>query len=238
MELAPDLSSDALAAALPGRALRVYTAVVSTEADALAWARTGGPGGAVVVAAYQASPRGRGGLEWKVEPERTLAFSMIVRPELPAEREGWVYIAASCALADTLGPNLELAWPDDVRRAGLTAGAVGTYVEIGTHTVGWAVLNVLVPEPTQPRPELLRQVVHAVEKRLAEPVEEVLDDYRSRCKTLGAPVRARLVPMGPTGVVVEGHAVDVLANGALVVETSQGARAVVPPQSLGVLEMA
>ena len=61
MGLDDDLAADALAADLPGRPLRSYPALLSTEADALAWARAGGPGGAVVVAGYQASPRGRAG---------------------------------------------------------------------------------------------------------------------------------------------------------------------------------
>ncbi|HWH34036.1 MAG TPA: hypothetical protein VNT56_01805 [Acidimicrobiales bacterium] len=54
-----DLSAGVLAAALPDRPLRSYPAPLSTEADALAWARAGAPVGAVVVADYQAAPRGR-----------------------------------------------------------------------------------------------------------------------------------------------------------------------------------
>jgi BirA family biotin operon repressor/biotin-[acetyl-CoA-carboxylase] ligase len=62
-----DLAADVLAADLPGRPLRSYPALLSTEADALAWARAGAPDGAVVVAGYQASPRGRAGLPWQVQ---------------------------------------------------------------------------------------------------------------------------------------------------------------------------
>lgn len=57
MELSTDLSAHALAEALPGRPVRSYPAMLSTEADALAWARAGADDGAVVVAGYQAAPR-------------------------------------------------------------------------------------------------------------------------------------------------------------------------------------
>ena len=63
-----DLDPDVLAQALPGRPVRSYPALLSTDADAQAWARTGASAGAVVVADYQASPRGRGGLPWTVRP--------------------------------------------------------------------------------------------------------------------------------------------------------------------------
>ena len=62
MALGDDLSAEALAAVLPGRPIRAYPALLSTEADALAWARAGAPSGALVAAAYQAAPRCRAGL--------------------------------------------------------------------------------------------------------------------------------------------------------------------------------
>src|SRR5207244_2568339 len=88
VELSGDLSPDALARIVPGRALRAYPAMLSTESEAAAWARAGAPEGAFVVAGYQASPRGRGGISWQVDHHHDLAFSLILRPQLPALREG------------------------------------------------------------------------------------------------------------------------------------------------------
>jgi BirA family transcriptional regulator, biotin operon repressor / biotin---[acetyl-CoA-carboxylase] ligase len=231
-----DLAAEALAADLPGRPVRTYPALLSTEADALAWARSGAPGGAVVVAGYQASPRGRAGLPWEVRQGSGLAFSLVLRPELPAEREGWVYSTATSGLADTLGEGASIAWPDEVHRAGTRAGAVGAWVELDAEDVRWAVVNVLVPGVAPPRGPLLARVVEAIEARLRGPADAVLDDYRARCRTLGRPVRARLIPLGPSGPRVEGRAVDVLANGALLIETAQGTRVAVGPQNLGLLD--
>lgn len=236
MELTGDLSADALGEALPGRALRTYPAVLSTQADALAWARAGAPEGAIVVADYQASPRGRGGWPWEVRPGASLAFSLVLRPRLPAEREGWMYTVATSGLADALGEGSVIEWPDEIRCRERRAGAVGVDVELGGEGTLWAVVNVLIEEAPPPRAPLLARAVEAIERRYRGDPEPVLADYLPRCGTLGRHVRARLVPLGPAGPEVTGRAVSSLADGALTIETADGRRAAVRPQSLGLLE--
>lgn len=236
MGLADDLDTGVLAEAMPDRAVRSFPAVVSTEAVALAWAREGAPHGSVVVAGYQASPRGRAGLPWDLQPDVGLGFSLIVRPELPVAREGWVYAAAACGLADFAGDGAEITWPDEVHRTGTRAAAIGAWVELGPDGVAWAVVNVLLPAAAPPRAPALAEAVSAVVGRLDAPAEGVLDDYRRRCTTVGRRVRARLIPMGPSGPRVEGTAVNVLADGSLVVLAESGRRVAVRPQNLGLLD--
>ena len=233
MELDDDLSARVLAEALGDRPLRAYPALLSTEADALAWARAGAPAGAVVVAGYQASPRGRGGTEWQAPPGESLAFSLVLRPRLPAPREGWVYVVASLGLADVL--DADVRWPDEAVRGNVRAGAVAVSTGLGPFGVEWAVVNVLVTAARPPRGPLLARLVSAIETRAAEPSAPALADYLRRCETLDLRVHARLIPMGPGGVVVEGRAVTVKTDGALVVETSDERRIAIRPQSLGLL---
>lgn len=222
---------EALEAALTGRPFRFYPALLSTEADALAWARAGAPQGAVVTAGYQASPRGRAGFEWDVGDG--MAFSLVLRPRLPAPREGWVYTVAVSGLADAFGEEATIEWPETVRRGGVEVGAVGAHVEVGALGVDWAVVNVLIKEPD---PELVARIVDAIEARLAEPSASVLAAYLRRCDTIGRHVVARLVPLGPGGPEARGLALSSSADGSLVVETPEGRRLAIPPQSLGLLE--
>lgn len=236
MEPASDLKADVLARAMPGRPVRTYPAMLSTEADALAWGRSGGPAGGVVVSDYQASPRGRAGWEWKVTPGHGLGFSLLLRPPLPPEREGWPYLAACTGLGDVIGPEATLRWPDEVYVGDRRAAAVGVHAELGPQRVEWITVTVLVEDAEPPRADLLARAVAAIEYRTEEDIETVLEDYRARCATLGREVVARLIPMGPTGVRVEGEAVDCRDDGSLVIAVADGRRAVVGAQHLGVLD--
>ncbi len=236
MELAPDLSPRALADAMPGRPIRTYPALLSTEADAIGWARGGGAEGSLVVADYQASPRGRAGWPWEVAQGRGLGFSLVLRPQLPPEREGWIYTVAVSGLADVLEGDAKIEWPDEVRGDGRRLGAVGVHVELGPHATSWAVVNALVSEALPPRAPLLARLVAAIEARHRSSPGPVLADYTPRCRTIGRSVRARLIPLGPSGPEVTGRAVRSLEDGALVLETKGGSAVAVRPQNLALLE--
>lgn len=238
MALNSDLDAERVRQGLGRREARVYPALLSTQATAMAWAREGAPSGALVVADYQAAPRGRGGIPWSVQQGHGLGFTLIARPELAPEREGWPYVALLLGLYDVVGTEGgDLVWPDTVHdRHAHALAQLGVYVELGPSRTEWVTATVLVPDAAPPRAPLLADVVAALEHRLAEPADRVLADYRPRCTTLGQRVRARLIPMGPGGPQVMGEAVDVLPDGALVLLTDRGNRVAVPPHNLGVLE--
>jgi BirA family biotin operon repressor/biotin-[acetyl-CoA-carboxylase] ligase len=231
-----DLAPQQLATVLGDRPLQAFPALLSTEPVALAWARSGGAAGAVVVADYQASPRGRGGWPWAVQSGRGLGFSLVLRPELPPEREGWCYVAAQVALGDVLTDRPAFSWPDTVSVDDTVLARLGAVVQLGPVRTEWAVLTVLVEDAAPPRGPLLARLAVAVEARLAQPAEQVLRAYRPACATLGTTVRARMLPMGPAGPTVEGEAVDVLADGALVLRTARGNRVAVRVPHLGLVE--
>lgn len=232
-----DLDDRALFEALPGRPARSYPALLSTEADAMAWARSGAPAGALVVADYQASPRGRAGLPWQVVAGQGLGFSLVLRPELPPEREGWCYVVASVGLDDVVGgPSSRLRWPDGIEEAaGGRVADFGLHVQLGPAHTEWVIVTVLVAVAEPPRAALLARIVAAMEERLEQPAEQVLQAYRHRRSTLGTAVCARLIPLGPGGPQVSGEAVDVLDDGALVIRTARDNRVAVRPQNLGLL---
>ena len=236
MGLSDELSVEVLGAALPHRAIRSYPALLSTEAEALAWARAGAPDGAVVAAGYQASPRGRAGRLWPPAGDRGVAFSMIVRPQLAAAREGWLYAIAAAGVASATGDDASIAWPDEVYREGELAGAVGVQTALGPHGLQWGVISVLVRDARPSRARALAAVVRAIEETNKRPSGETLDDYSRRCRTLGRHVSARMIPLGPAGPCVSGRAVGLLKDGALLIETSGGRRVPVRPQNLGLLD--
>jgi BirA family transcriptional regulator, biotin operon repressor / biotin---[acetyl-CoA-carboxylase] ligase len=222
-----------LPALLPGRPLRVYPAVLSAEADALAWARAGAAAGSVVTADYQVAPRGRGGLEWEVRPERDAAFSVVVRPELPEAREGWLYPVATAALSD-LEEGATIRWPDEVHRGGVLRARVGVQTDAEDGVLCWAVISVLRRDVE--RAPAIAEALAAIERRLRQDPLEVLEVNRSRASTIGRRVRARMAPMGPSGVVHEGEAVGVRDDGGLAIRTTGGSLLRIVPQALGLID--
>lgn len=234
-----DLSRESIAELLPERAFRTFPAILSTEAEAMAWARQGAPDGAVVTAGYQASPRGRSGLSFGQlnEPGHGLGFSLVVRRDLPERAEGWLYAVATLGVFDAIDDDaLSVEWPDQLLRDGATEVAAGVQAEVAAGRLRWAVVTVFLPSAEPPRTGLLARAVAGIEARLEQPPEALRADYRGRCGTLGRHVQARLLPLGPAAPTHVGRAVDLATDGGLVIEEASGARVVIDPQSLGFLE--
>lgn len=234
MNLSSDLTPEALATVTGTRALRSYAALVSTGSAAYDWAGSGAPDGSVVLAGYQLSPRGHAGRSWSVDPERGLGFSLVMRPRLDAEREGWLYTVVLTALAEVCGEESTIEWPDEVRREGATVALAGIKTRLGEQSVEWAVVDVLIPGAEPPRGDLLGAVLAAIEARRAEAPDAVIDAYARRCSTIGRQVRMRFV--AGTGPRVQGRAVGTLDDGALLLELEGGRRAPVRPQDVRGIE--
>ena len=235
MEVSDDLRPEVVTGALPGRPVRSYPALLSTEADAIAWARRGAPHGAVVVADYQVSARAHGGLPWQVTPGRDLGFSVVMRPALAAGREGWMYTIMTTAIADVCGEAATIAWPDEVQLDNGPAAAVAVHAQPAETGIEWAVASVLMYGVDRPRTGALSLALEAIDARLAATTSVVLGEHHARCATLGRRVCGQLVPLGPNGRRVTGRAATTLEDGALVVETDEGRRLAMTPQAVGAI---
>jgi BirA family biotin operon repressor/biotin-[acetyl-CoA-carboxylase] ligase len=197
-----------------------------------------------MVAGYQAAARGWAGAPWTVQPDRSIGFSLLLRPPLPVDRPGWFYVAAAVGLADVradvladaLGP-ARISWPDTVRAGSGATAAVAVHSDGDASVPRWVVVSALLTGVEQPRGPLVARAVAAIERQAGRPAAEVLERARAQCDTLGRGVRARIIPVGPRGIVVTGTAVDLAETGALVVETAAGRRQPVLPQDTGIVEL-
>ena len=220
----------------------------STNDLALDALRDGVPPGLVVTADRQTEGRGRRGRTWEDRPDgASLAVSVTI-PALTDHRT-LVPLVAGVSLADALrrlGLRAALKWPNDVllelpragedrplrKVAGILAEAVPEGIVIGTgvnvdfrgcESVEGATSVAEVLGRDVDRWVLLQGYLRALEAWFRDlettgPVR-LLASYKQRCATIGRDVTATVAD-GP----VEGRAVDVSPQGALVVETSSGAR--------------
>ncbi|HEX8084062.1 MAG TPA: biotin--[acetyl-CoA-carboxylase] ligase [Solirubrobacteraceae bacterium] len=199
----------------------------STNTRARELALAGAPHGTLVTAAEQSAGRGRQGRTWSAPRGRSLLMSLVLRdpPTL-------LPLAAAVAVADVCGPDARIKWPNDVQLGGRKAA--GILVE-GRPFEGWAILGIglnvavrpqdlppelrdtatgLGREPADVEPALV-EVLAALERRLAEDAETILDAWRARDALLGR----EITWSGGSGV-----AAGVDASGQLVVELPGGGK--------------
>lgn len=112
----------------------------STNRDARAWAESGAPDGAVVVADHQTAGRGRFSRTWESAPGQNLLLTVILRRTLP--RPAHVPLAIGWAARETVasflpGAKVQVKWPNDVRIEGRKmAGILVESPEEGVYLAG------------------------------------------------------------------------------------------------------
>jgi BirA family biotin operon repressor/biotin-[acetyl-CoA-carboxylase] ligase len=225
----------------PGREDRVHYAarVASTMAVARELARGGCDHLTLVLADEQTQGRGRLERIWQ-SALGGLYFTMVLRPDIAPLEMFRLNFAASLSLAETLqahyGLDAGLKWPNDVLVSGAKicgmllemeaeADAVH-YVNVGMGInvnndpgaeVGNATSVCRLLGRTVPRRELLIAFLDRFESRLSSGLASVVDEWRRRAVTLQR--RVRIVTVRES---VEGTAVDVDQNGALVLRLPDG----------------
>jgi BirA family transcriptional regulator, biotin operon repressor / biotin---[acetyl-CoA-carboxylase] ligase len=206
--------------------LRVHHRLIgSTNARARELAAAGAPHGTVVTADEQSEGRGRQGRTWSAPAGRALLCSVIVR-DPPA----LLPLAAGVAVAEVVGPDARIKWPNDVLLAGRKVAGI---LAEGRPQEGWAVVGIglnvalrvedfpvelrstagtlgLAPEAIEP---MLEALLAHLKQWISAPAESILRSVRERDALLGREVRWA----GGRGV---GAGVD--QAGRLLVKTESG----------------
>lgn len=227
----PPLRASVLQRALEpdGWRVEVVESAASTNALVAEQARAGAANGLVIVAEEQTAGRGRLDRTWVSPPRAGLTFSVLLRPDLPPERLGWVPLLGGLAVASALRRaevDAVVKWPNDVlvggkKVCGLLAEAIGGAVILG---IG---LNISTRAEELPVPEATSLVLEGaavtdrdtVLRSILRELARVLGDrdyagYRAACSTLGRQVEVHLP--GGSSVVGTANAVD--DDGRLVVD--------------------
>jgi BirA family biotin operon repressor/biotin-[acetyl-CoA-carboxylase] ligase len=232
------------------RVVEVHGALGSTQERARELAHAGAPHGTLIVAEIQTGGRGRLGRPWG-SPKGGLWISLVLRPEFAASLASRITQTAAVGVAKALwemGVEARIKWPNDLLAGGkkicgilaessaghATGPARERYLDYVILGVGMnanldpAELGVPDREVTTIRYELgrdlnlldlLRALLSNLETELGriEDFGAVLEDWRNLNCTLGE--RVRVLRLGEA---IEGKAVDLTAEGALLLVTRRG----------------
>ena len=231
-----------------GQVLHCHEELPSTSDEAKALAEAGAEHGEVVVAERQTAGRGRRGRGWVSAPRRSVAFSVVLRPEgLPPARAPELTLVAAVAVCDALrhsGVEAGIKWPNDVLVRGRKIAGILTELSAEADLVHWVVVGVGVNVNLRAEdlpPELAGEATSVLLERgapapralfLAACLSSLEEWYDRHAEGGFAPIRhawrERSVTLGQEVVVavdgeeVRGLAEDIDDTGALLVRTAPG----------------
>lgn len=242
------MDEDVVRARLAGRRLgrvRWVAETGSTNADLAALASDPSEPEQVLVADHQGAGRGRLDRRWVAPPGSGLLVSALLRAPLGSAELGLITPALALAAVEAVaavGVEASVKWPNDVvvegtaapgKLAGVLAEAVSEKGQVSAVVAG---IGMNVSWPTEPdeaapnatsvrwvsgripdRGSLLVSLLDGFERRLSN-LDVVIEEWRSRCSTLGRQVRVELAGEK----FLTGEAVGLADDGALVVRDTAG----------------
>jgi BirA family biotin operon repressor/biotin-[acetyl-CoA-carboxylase] ligase len=206
----------------------------------------GAPEGTVVVAEAQTGGRGRLGREWDSPPGVGLYVSLVLRPMLPPLELPQITLTTAVAVVRAVrrvaGVAPGIKWPNDLLLNGKKLGGILTEMETESDRIRHVVvgLGLNVNNPGFP-PELaatatsltlalggsfsrvqllqawLEEFEELYDRFLNQGFPEILEEWKRFTVTLGRPATVR---QGPREI--SGQALDVAADGALLLRTASG----------------
>ena len=232
-----------------GRKLYIHESVASTNDLAKELARTGEEEGSVVIAEEQTHGRGRVGRIW-LSPRGGLWFSLILRPNIAPEEAPKITLIFGAGVAKTLRRlyhiDASIKWPNDVLIQEKKVCGILTEVEAELDVLNFLVVGVGInannttrdfPEEIRTgatslievlgrkvdRNQLLAELLNEFERSygilLKSGLRSLLIDWEDLCSTLGK--RVRILTPRET---IEGEAVKIDEEGALIIKTDSGER--------------
>ncbi len=140
MEIEPFLTTHDL-----GRDLHHRAVIDSTNALAHILAEEGAFHGETVVAEHQSQGRGRRGRTWISPPEQNIYLSVILRPDLEAQRAPELTFVAGVAIAESLRTAfnipIDLKWPNDLMVSGKKLAGILTELTARKDRIDFVVLG-------------------------------------------------------------------------------------------------
>jgi len=227
-----------------GREVHYYETLPSTMDEAVRLAGQGAAEGTLVCSETQTKGRGRMGREWVSPKGHGVYFSLILRPAVGLVDVAKLTLVAAVAVCSALRQvspgDVQIKWPNDLFLNSRKLGGILTELQAECDQVKFVVLGVGVNVNTPSRylPEVatslknetgqvyrrvavLQEILRSFEKWynifLQEGFPPILSEWKKMSLTLGKKVRVT-----DGNKTIEGDAIDVGADGGLLIRTRGG----------------
>lgn len=231
-----------------GENISHYEEVPSTQTIGKRLARNGAKEGTVVIADSQTTGKGRKSREW-FSPEGGLYASIILRPDISPPQAPIMSLLMGVAAAKSIRKindlEIGLKWPNDIRTNEKKVGGILLEMSAETDQIKWLVVGIglnvnnklsFSAEDVKSRATSLKEEIGENISRLnlsinllriieetyltfkKEGAEPILKKWKNLSSTLGSAVHIS------DGEEIEGKAVDIDSDGALVLELEDGSR--------------
>ena len=218
-----------------------YEIINSTNTQAKHLAKEGAPHGTVLIADSQSAGRGRMGRQFDSQKGVGIYLSVILRPQSPPDRLMHLTCAAGVAMCDAVekvtGIRPGIKWINDLVLDNRKLGGILTELSVDTATglTEYAVIGIGINCNRQVFPPELQSIATSLPHvdravlagamidtlydmdRQLDRKEAVMGRYRKDCVTLG-----KAVTVHRADGVLQGQAMDLDADGGLIVSLAEG----------------
>jgi BirA family biotin operon repressor/biotin-[acetyl-CoA-carboxylase] ligase len=227
-----------------GSKIYSFDTIDSTNNCAKALAGCWAEEGTVVLAESQTAGRGRLGRPWIAKPHENLIFSVVLRPNLPAEGLNLLPLYAAAALAEAIEREtklkVECKWPNDLLIGGRKTAGILLEGSLKENSLDYVVLGIginvnqtVFPDELKlkatslrlscgkeiDRVRLLRSVLRSLESRYVELMKKgfnsILPSWLSRSTMIN-----KEIAISQAGVVFSGIVKGLSPDGALILQSN------------------
>lgn len=235
-----------------GQNIHAYQSVLSTNDIATSLAEANLPEGTLVIAEEQKRGRGRMGRIWHSPQNGNAYLSLILRPTLRAGDAPGLAIITALALAETVNeylPNqVNIKWPNDLLLNGKKTAGILTELQSEQDKINFVIVGIGININVDPNvfPEDIKALVTSISHENGEPINriELIRKFLSRFESLYLSYQNNLlhphldkiksysfllgkkISFQKKDVIFEGMAIDISANGNLVVDVNGAAMSV------------